>query len=92
MPTACLHSPATNISYPLVGTLIVAGYSPAQVEAMLSSRLMNGGYLRDPQVSVRVAEYQSQKVSVLGHVSQPGQHTRQTVSRILDVLAAAAAS
>jgi polysaccharide export outer membrane protein len=77
------------ITYPLVGSIEVAGRSTAQVEAMLKARFIEGGYLRDPQVLVHVAEYQSQKVSVLGHVMKPGQYTLQSSSRVLDMLAAA---
>jgi polysaccharide export outer membrane protein len=77
------------ITYPLVGALEVAGRSTAQVEAMLKARFVEGGYLREPQVLVHVAEYQSQKVSVLGHVMKPGQYTLQSSSRVLDMIAAA---
>src|SRR5687767_240769 len=57
-----------NITYPLIGQVQVAGKSPAQVEAQLVSQFTGGGYLRNPQVSVLVVEYRSQKVSVMGHV------------------------
>ncbi|MFO7304230.1 MAG: polysaccharide export protein EpsE [Gammaproteobacteria bacterium] len=77
------------ITYPLVGAVEVTGRSAAQIEAILKARFIEGGYLRDPQVLVHVAEYQSQKVSVLGHVMKPGQYTLQSASRVLDVLAAA---
>ncbi len=77
------------ITYPLIGSLEVAGKSTAQVESMLKAGFIEGGYLRDPQVLVHVAEYQSQKVSVLGHVMKPGQYTLQSSSRVLDMLAAA---
>lgn len=77
------------ITYPLVGAIEVAGRSTAQVEAMLKARFIEGGYLREPQVLVHVAEYQSQKVSVLGHVMKPGQYTLQSSNRVLDMLAAA---
>lgn len=77
------------ITYPLVGAMEVGGRTTAQVEAMLKARFIEGGYLREPQVLVHVAEYQSQKVSVLGHVMKPGQYTLQSSSRVLDMLAAA---
>jgi polysaccharide export outer membrane protein len=77
------------ITYPLVGQVQVSGKSPAQVEAQLVSQFTEGGYLRNPQVSVLVVEYRSQKVSVLGHVTKPGQYPLQSASRVLDVLAEA---
>ena len=78
-----------NITYPLVGQVPVAGKSPAQVEAQLVAQFTEGGYLRSPQVSVLVMEYRSQKVSVLGHVTKPGQYSLQSASRVLDMLAEA---
>lgn len=82
-------SESGNITYPLIGQLAVGGRSAAQVEAMLSAHLVEGGFLHQPQVSVLVLEYQSQKVAVLGHVMKPGHYPLQSASKVLDVLAAA---
>lgn len=82
-------SESGNITYPLIGQVPVVGKSPAQVEALLVNAFVAGGYLRQPQVSVLVIEYRSQKVSVMGHVSKPGQYSLQSSSRVLDVLAEA---
>jgi len=78
-----------NITYPLIGQVQVSGKSPSQVEAQLVSAFVEGGYLKQPQVSVLVMEYRSQKVSVMGHVAKPGQYSLQSSSRVLDVLAEA---
>lgn len=77
------------ITFPLIGQLSVGGRSPAQVEAMVSAGLVEGGFLRHAQTSVLVVEYQSQKVAVLGHVMKPGQYPLQAAAKALDVLAAA---
>lgn len=82
-------SESGNITYPLIGQVKVADKSPSQVEALLVSAFVDGGYLRQPQVSVLVTEYRSQKVSVMGHVTNPGQYPLQSASRVLDVLAEA---
>ncbi len=82
-------SESGNISYPLVGQLSVAGRSPAQVEAMIGAHLVEGGFVRDPQVSLLVLEYRSQQVSVLGHVVKPGQYSLQSASTVLSLLAEA---
>jgi protein involved in polysaccharide export with SLBB domain len=60
-----------SISFPLIGTVAVAGKTPAEVESILRQRLSDG-YLVDPQVSILVQEYRSKKVSVFGQVRQPG--------------------
>jgi polysaccharide export outer membrane protein len=77
------------ITYPLIGQVQVGGKTPAQVEGQLVAQFTQGGYLRNPQVSVLVVEYRSQKVSVLGHVTKPGQYSLQSASRVLDMLAEA---
>lgn len=82
-------SESGNITYPLVGALSVAGRSPAQVEAMIGAHLVEGGFVRDPQVSLLVVEYRSQQVSVLGHVVKPGQYSLQSASTLLSLLAEA---
>jgi polysaccharide biosynthesis/export protein len=82
-------SESGNITYPLIGQLAVAGRSPAQVEAMIGGHLMEGGFVRDPQVSVLVIEYRSQQVAVLGHVVKPGQYSLQSASTLLSLLAEA---
>lgn len=60
-----------TIAFPLIGTVAVAGKTPAQVEYILRERLSDG-YLVDPQISILVQEYRSKKVSVFGQVRQPG--------------------
>jgi polysaccharide export outer membrane protein len=56
---------------------------------MIGSRLVEGGFLRDPQVSILVLEYRSQQVAVLGHVVKPGQYSLQSSSTLLGLLAEA---
>ena len=78
-----------TITCPLIGSVPVAGLSSAEVEQTLARRFIDGGFLRQPQVSVLIAEYVSQKVSVLGHVSKPGQYALRASSNVLDILAEA---
>jgi polysaccharide export outer membrane protein len=78
-----------SITCPLIGAVSVTGLSTAAAETLLAKRFVDGGFLRSPQVSVMVMEYQSQKVSVLGYVVKPGQYPLRETSKILDVLAEA---
>jgi polysaccharide export outer membrane protein len=78
-----------TITVPLIGSVRVAGLSTAEVEQTLARRFIDGSFLRQPQVSVLILEYMSQKVSVLGHVSKPGQYSLRAASKVLDVLAEA---
>ncbi len=78
-----------NITFPLVGQLAVGGLSARDAELLVGRRLTEGGFVRQPQVSVLVAEYQSQKVAVMGQVTKPGQYPLDAAKRVLDVLAMA---
>jgi polysaccharide export outer membrane protein len=78
-----------NITFPLVGQVPVAGLSTRETELLLARRLIDGGFVKQPQISVLVAEYQSQKVSVMGQVAKPGQYPLDAAKRVLDVLAMA---
>jgi polysaccharide biosynthesis/export protein len=78
-----------TITCPLIGSVNVAGLSSAEVEKTLAQKFIDGSFLKQPQISVLIVEYMSQKVSVLGHVSKPGQYALRAASNVMDVLAEA---
>lgn len=82
-------SKSGNITFPLLGVVHAAGLSTRNLEESLIARLNDGGFVRQPQVSVLVTDYQSQKVSVLGQVAKPGQYALSTSNKLLDLLAQA---
>ena len=59
-----------TVSLPLAGRIQAAGLSVTDLETDLAERLRK--YIRNPQVSIHVAEFGSQPVSVLGSVAAPG--------------------
>lgn len=64
-------SESGSINFPLVGEMQVGGKSPQEVELMLAKAL-GGKFLQNPQVSVYVKEYNSQRVTVEGAVKKTG--------------------
>jgi polysaccharide export outer membrane protein len=60
-----------EIALPLVGSLPVAGLSAQEVEELIKKKLAER-YLQDPQVSVSVEEFTSQRVVMDGAVVKPG--------------------
>jgi polysaccharide export outer membrane protein len=60
-----------TISYPLLGTVEVAGKTTSEVADMITAMLA-ADYLVDPQVTVMVKEYRERTVSVTGKVNRPG--------------------
>lgn len=73
-----------NVNLPLVGRLRVSGQTVEQVEATLVERLKE--YLKSPNVTVSIAEYKSQPVSVIGQVQSPGVHQLQGRKSLLEVI------
>jgi len=59
------------ISFPAVGRIRAAGLSAAEFEKGLTT-ILTDGYLKRPQVTVEVKEYNSQRVTVAGEVTKPG--------------------
>jgi len=75
------------ISLPLVGKVHAAGLTVEQLEAELVSRLK--AYFKIPAVSVSVAEFRSQPVSVIGAVTTPGVIQLQGNKTVVEILSMA---
>jgi polysaccharide biosynthesis/export protein len=61
-----------DITLPLIGNVHAAGRTPGQLEAEIAQRLVSGGILLRPNVSVQIAEHRSSVVAVMGSVERPG--------------------
>jgi polysaccharide biosynthesis/export protein len=77
--------PSGVIALPLLGEVPVAGLSVAEVQRKLTT-LLARDFLVNPQVEVKVKEYQSQFVSVIGEVNSPGRKPLRGRTRLIDVL------
>lgn len=60
-----------RITFPLIGTLEVAGKTPGEVGDMMAGRF-RGRFIRDPQVTVNLKEIFSQTVTISGEVNKAG--------------------
>jgi polysaccharide export outer membrane protein len=78
-----------EITLPLIGALHVGGLTPEQVQDLLATRLKTENFVKDPQVSVFVAEYAGQAVYVIGEVMKPGPYPLMGSHRLLDFISAA---
>jgi polysaccharide export outer membrane protein len=74
-----------SISFPLLGQVQVAGLTVAEIQRKLTN-LLEKDYLVKPQVEVKVREYQSQFVSVVGEVNSPGRKPLRGRTRLIDLL------
>lgn len=73
-----------SVILPLLGELYVGGKALREIEVLLVDRLKE--FMHDPQVSVFVAEYQSQQISVTGAVNEPALHTLTRPRTVLEML------
>jgi polysaccharide export outer membrane protein len=73
-----------NMSLPLLGEVQVMGMTVPEIKAKLTTLFAD--YLVGPQVEVKVREYQSQFVTVIGEVNNPGRKALRGQTRLLDVL------
>jgi polysaccharide export outer membrane protein len=60
-----------EISFPVAGTMHVAGQTPRAIESFLARRL-RANYVRNPQVTVNLKEAVSQVLTIEGQVTSPG--------------------
>jgi polysaccharide export outer membrane protein len=77
-----------RIPFPLVGDIEAGGLNPTELEGRLRE-LLAKDYLVNPQVTISVQEYRSQKVFVLGDAEKPGTYYLTGRTTLLDVLSQA---
>jgi polysaccharide export outer membrane protein len=75
------------VNLPMAGRIKAAGLTVEDFEAEIVKRLKV--YLEEPDVSVNIAEYQSQPVSVFGEVNTPGVQQIQGRKTLVEILALA---
>ncbi len=81
-------SPDGYISFPLLGRVKVGGLAVSELQALLERRL-EADYLVNPQISLIIKEYRSQKVYVLGEVTKPGLYEISGPTTLLEAVSRA---
>jgi polysaccharide biosynthesis/export protein len=82
--TATVQTTGT-IALPLIGEIRVEGSTIDEVKDRITAAL-GKDYLVNPQVDVKVREYQSQFVTVIGEVNTPGRKALRGRTRLIDAL------
>ncbi|MBV8052529.1 MAG: polysaccharide biosynthesis/export family protein [Acidobacteriaceae bacterium] len=75
-----------EINLPLVNNVQVAGLTGEQAESIIEKRLADGGFVKNPHVTVFVNQAVSQTVSVLGEVARPGVYPIVGEQRLFDLI------
>ena len=73
----------------LIGPVRVGGLTHSEANRVIETRLKEGGFLRDPHVTLFTKEYATQGITVLGEVSKPGVYPMLGVRRLYDLLSLA---
>ena len=77
-----------SITMPLLGRMQIAGLTKTELEELIA-RLLGERYVRDPQVTIFIREYESKKVAVTGAVKKPGTYEMLGSKTILEMLSLA---
>ena len=78
------------VNYPLLGAVTLGGLTISQAEKRIADGLLNGKFLRQPQVSILVTQLRGAQASVLGHAVRPGRYALElTNTRLSDLMALA---
>jgi polysaccharide biosynthesis/export protein len=80
---------AGNIYLPLINNVHVSGLTSAEAEKVIEKRLSEGGFVKDPHVTVFVNQAVSQTASVLGEVARPGIYPIVGEQKLFDLISAA---
>ncbi len=75
-----------KITVGLIGEVQAAGVTPLNLSQEVAKRLREGGYLREPQVTVSVLQIRSKKYFILGEVYKPGSYDLIVPTTVLEAL------
>jgi len=78
-----------TIPFPLLGEVTIAGLSPEAAGSKIAKLLRDRGFIKNPQVTLTVQEFISQKILVMGQVRSPGEYSLKGESRVIDLIAQA---
>lgn len=76
--------PDGKISFPIVHSVKAGGLTPEELEHILARGLSR--VLKEPDVSIAVMEYQSQKFFILGEVQRPGVYPLIGDTHVIDAV------
>ena len=78
-----------TFTYPYIGRVDAGGTTLRGVEAALKKELIRQGFFNDPQITVAIEQYRSQKVYLVGEVRSPGAYSLSGNMRLVEALALA---
>jgi len=77
-----------SITMPLLGRLLVGGLTKTELEQKIAT-LLEERFVRDPQVTVFIKDYESKRIAVSGAVKNPGTYEMLGSKTLLEMLSMA---
>lgn len=78
-----------DVYLPLIDYVHIADLTVDEAQELIQKRLEDGGFLRNPHVSIFVSESTSQAVNMMGEVQRPGAYPVIGDRRLFDLISAA---
>jgi polysaccharide biosynthesis/export protein len=89
LATKARLSNSGDVYLPLVDYVHVGGLTQEEAQTVIEKRLEEGGFVRNPHVTIFVDEATSQGVTVLGEVSKPGIYPTTGDHRLYQIISEA---
>jgi len=78
-----------DVYLPLIDYVHLAGLTLEEAQGLIEKKLSDGGFVKNPHVTLFVNEYTSQGANVLGEVAKPGVYQVLGEPRLVDLISAA---
>ena len=78
-----------TFTYPLIGRVKAGGLTLRALEGAMKKRLKDEGFFKNPQITVAVETYKSQRVFIVGEVRTPGTYPLSGNTNLVEALARA---
>jgi len=82
-------SSSGDVYLPLIDYVHVADLTIDEAQELIQKRLEDGGFVRNPHVTVFVEEAQSQAITMVGELAHPGPYTISGNRNLYDMISAA---
>ncbi len=80
---------AGDVYLPLIDYVHVGNLTVEEAQRLIEKRLKDGGFVRNPHVTIFLSESVSQAVTILGEVGRPGLYPIMGERRLYDMISAA---
>jgi polysaccharide export outer membrane protein len=81
--------PDGSLDFPYTPAIKVGGLEPHQIASAIRDQLIEAKYLVQPQVQVKVKQFNSKKVQIIGQIAKPGPMAYQDGMTLVQAISAA---